>query len=321
VTGFLLRRLAASLVLLFLVLTATFFVIHLAPGDPTWLLEDPRIPAEHRARLRAFYGLDQPLAVQYGRWLGAAVRGDWGSSITAGRPAATVLAEKLPATALLVAAAILVEHVLALPRGVIAAARAGGRLDRAIRIVSLALYAVPIFWLALVAIELLGVRAGLFPIGQVRSEGFHGLSAIGRIGDVLHHLALPALVLGLASFGGAVRFLRHGLLDALGQDYVRAARARGLSPARVLWVHAFPNALGPLIQRLGLSLPFLLSGSLLVEVVFAWPGMGRAVYLAVLERDYPVILGATALSGLFVVAGSLLADLLHAWVDPRVRLA
>lgn len=319
-SGFILRRLAASLVLLFLVLSATFFVIHLAPGDPTWLLEDPRIPAEHRARLRAFYGLDQPLAVQYGRWLGAAARGDWGRSITAGRPAATVLAEKLPATALLVLAAVLVEHGLALPLGVAAAARAGGALDRGIRVVSLVLYAVPIYWLALVAIELLGVRAGLLPLGQARSESFHSLSAIGKVGDVARHLALPALVLGLASFGGAVRFLRHGLLDVLGRDYVRAAQARGLSPARVLWVHAFPNALGPLIQRLGLSLPYLLSGSLLVEVVFAWPGIGRAVYLAMLERDYPVILAATALSGLFVVAGSLLADLLHAWVDPRVRL-
>lgn len=318
-SGFLLRRLAAAALLLFLVLSATFFVIHVAPGEPTWLFADPRIPPEHQARLRAFYGLDQPLLVQYGRWLAAAARGDWGRSISAGQPAATVLRERLGATALLVAAAVLIEHALALPLGLLAAARAGGWVDRAIRIGSLVLYAVPVFWLGLAALELLGVRAGLFPLGQMRSDAYPSLAPLGRLGDLLHHLALPALVLGLARFGGAVRFLRHGLLEVLSQDYVRAARARGLSRARVLWVHAFPNAVGPLIQRLGLSLPQLLSGSLLVEVVFAWPGMGRATFVAVLERDYPILLAATALAGVLVVAGSLVADLLHAWVDPRLR--
>ncbi len=318
---FIFRRLGASALLFFLVLTATFFLIHLAPGEPTRLFDNPRISAEKRQELRQVYGLDRPLGEQYVTWMGSVLRGDWGSSISLGRPAFEVLLEKMPNTCLLVAGALVVEHLLGFLFGLLAAARAGSSLDRRIRILSLVLYSVPIFWFALLAIELLTVRWPLFPTNQMRSDGAHLLPLVERWLDVLHHLALPALILGVGRCGAVVRFVRNGLLDVLSQDYIRTARAKGLSPARVLWVHALRNALIPLVQRLGLALPFLLSGSLVIEVIFSWPGVGFAIFQAILQRDYPVILASTAMTGGLVIAGSFLADLLQAWLDPRVRYA
>ncbi len=318
---FTLRRIGASALLLFLVLTATFFLIHIAPGEPGRLFDNPRISVEKRQELRQVYGLDQPLGRQYVTWMGSVLQGDWGSSISFGRPAFDVLLERMPNTCLLVAAAVVVEHVLGFLFGLLAAARAGTFLDRKIRVVSLVLYSVPEFWFALLAIELLTVRWPLFPINQMHSDQAHLLPPLEQAVDVLHHLALPALILGIARCGAIVRFVRNGLLDVLSQDYIRTARAKGLSPARVLWVHAMRNSLIPLVQRFGLALPFLLSGTVVIEVIFSWPGVGLAIFQAMLQRDYPVILAATAMSGALVTMGNLLADVLHAWLDPRVRHA
>ncbi len=318
---FLLRRLGASILLLFVVLTATFFIIHIAPGDPLQLFSTPRTSPEQVERLRQFYGLDQPLSTQYFRWLGSVLRGDWGFSITSGRAAGEILIEKLPASALLALAVVLVEHLLGVSLGLAAAARAGGRVDRQIRVISLLLYAVPAFWLALLSIEFLSVRWPIFPTNQMTSDGARYLPLAERILDLLHHLVLPACTLGVARCGAVVRFVRNGVLEVLDQDYIRTAYAKGLTPARILWVHALRNAIGPLIQRFGLSLPSLLGGALIIEVIFSWPGFGQAIFTAILERDYPVILASTAISGVAVVLGTLLADLLHAWIDPRVRHA
>ncbi len=318
---FTLRRLGASALLLFLVLTATFFFIHIAPGEPGRLFDNPRLSAEKRQEMREVYGLDQPLGRQYLTWMGSVLQGDWGSSISLGRPAFEVLLEKMPNTCLLAAGAVVVEHVLGFVFGLLAAARAGSFLDRQIRVLSLVLYSVPAFWFALLAIELLTVRWGLFPTNQMRSDRAHLLPPLEQVADLLHHLALPALILGIVRCGAVVRFVRNGLLEVLSQDYIRTARAKGLSPARVMWVHAMRNALIPLVQRFGLALPFLLSGTLVIEVIFSWPGVGFAVFQAMLQRDYPVILAATAMTGALVAFGNLLADLLHAWLDPRVRHA
>ena len=316
---FTLRRLGASALLLFLVLTATFFLIHLAPGEPSRLFDNPRVSAEMRQELRQVYGLDRPLVLQYLTWMGSVLKGDWGYSISLGRPAFDVLLQKMPNTCLLVAAAVVVEHALGLLMGLLAAARAGSIVDRWIRLCSLVLFSIPAFWLALLAIEVLTVRWGWFPTQQMTSEGAHLLPPFARALDLLHHLVLPATILGLARCGAVARYVRNGLLDVLNQDFVRTARAKGLSPARVLWVHALPNALVPLVQRFGVALPILLSGSLVIEVVFSWPGVGFAVFQATLQRDYPVILASTAMTGALVALGSFLADLLQAWLDPRVR--
>ena len=316
-----LRRLGSSLLLLFLVLSFTFVFVRLAPGGPEALYLDPRISAEQRELIEKRLGLDKPLVEQYGTWLLAALRGDFGTSFTAQRPAFDVILEKLPATALLALTATAIEHGIGLFLGVVAARRAGQPVDHGIRTLSLVLFSVPAFWLALLAVQLLAVQWALFPPSQMTSSGAASMSWWGRQIDLLHHLALPALVLGLARCGAVVRFCRNGLLETLGQDFVRTARAKGLTENQVLWRHALPNALVPLIQRFGLALPIMLSGSLVIEVIFSWPGVGNASFVAILQRDYPVILASTAVNATLVILGSLLADLLHAGLDPRVRLA
>ncbi len=318
---FTLRRLGAALLLLYLVLTATFFIVHLAPGEPAKLFMNPRISEEQRQQMRQVLGLDRSLGRQYLAWMGAALRGDWGTSFSFGRPATDLLRETMPATCLLVAGVALVEYGLGVSLGLWAAARAGGRLDRLARVLSLFFYAMPSFWLALIAIEILTVRWQLFPTNQMTSDTARYLPLWGQALDLLHHLVLPALALGLVRCGAVVRFVRNGMLEVLQQDYIRTARAKGLRPARVLWVHALRNAIIPIVQRLGFTLPALLSGAVIIEVIFSWPGVGQLVYMAMLQRDYPLILAATALSAALVILGNLGADLLHAWLDPRVRHA
>ena len=319
--GFLLRRLAASLLLLVLVASATFFLVHLAPGDPTNVLEGDRLTRENREALRRLYGLGDPLGVQYLRWLGALTRGDLGISISQQRPVATVIAEAFPATLLLGAAALLVELGLALILGIAAARRPGSALDRVISVVSLLLDSQPSFWLGLMFILLFSQVFPLFPGSHMRSVGADLMSPLERALDLLRHLALPAVTLGLYHAGATLRFVRGSMIEAMGQDSIRTARAKGLSERRVVWVHGLRNALTPVIQLFGLALPQLLNGALVTEIVFAWPGLGRVTYAAILTRDYPLILGITLFTAMTVILGNLLADLLHAAADPRVRNA
>lgn len=315
-----LRRLAASLLLVYLVLTLTFFLIHLAPGDPASLLVGQRTSPETLERLRAAYGLDRPLPVQYLTWLRAVVlRFEWGTSLTFGRPAVQVLADFFAPTALLAVAAMAVNYAVGVPLGVVAARRRGTVTDGAVRVTSLILYSTPLFWMGLMAILLFSHAVPVFPAAHMRSVSFHEMNTVARIADVLHHLALPAITLGLALSGATVRFVRSKMVEVLEEDYIRTARAKGLSERRVIWIHALRNVLVPVIQLFGLALPALLNGTLILEVVFSWPGLGRATYQAILARDYPVILASTAFTAVCVVGGNLLADLLHAAADPRVR--
>ncbi len=321
-TTLVLRRVGASVLLLYLVLTVTFFLIHLAPGDPTNLLAGEEHSREAAERLRELYGLDRPVALQYLAWLrSVTLEGDWGVSFLHGRPVVPLLAEVFPATALLALAALFVQYAVGLPLGVAAARRRGRPADAAIRVGSLLFYSMPIFWLGLMAILLFAYVWPVLPASHMRSVGADELGGWERLTDLLVHLVLPALTLGLTLAGATVRFVHNRMIEVLEEDYVRTARAKGLSERRVVWVHALRNALVPVVQLLGLSIPLLLNGSLIVEVVFSWPGLGRTTFQAILARDYPVILAATAFTGALVVAGNLLADLLHAAVDPRVRRA
>jgi peptide/nickel transport system permease protein len=319
VLGFLLRRLAASLLLLFLVLSATFVLIHLAPGDPSQPGEGSRMQAAQRENLRRIFGTDRPLAEQYVRWLRATVQGNWGSSYFQQRPVRDMVTEALRPTFLLALSALLVEYAVALPLGVAVARRPGSALDHGVRIVSLVLNSQPIFWLGLMAILLFTQVWPVLPSSLMVSLDHESMSAAGRLLDRLRHLALPALVLGLWSCGPTLRFVRASLLEVMGRDYIRTARAKGLSERRVVWVHGLRTALAPILQIFALSLSNFLSGSLITEVIFSWPGMGRLAFQAAQTRDYPVVLAATALAAVFVLAANLLADLLHAATDPRVR--
>lgn len=318
--GFLLRRLAAALLILLLVLTLTFFFVHLLPGGPTQFFEGQRVlTPEQRQNLERIYGLDRPLPEQYLRWIGSVARWDWGTSISQQRPVSTALAEALSATIILSLAALAVECSLALLLGIVSARRRGSAVDHGIRVVTLFLYSQPGFWLGLMAILVFSYLWPVLPAGHMHSVDADLMSPGGRLLDLARHLVLPAVAMALSSVGSTARYVRAGLIEVMSQDYIRTARAKGLSERRVVWVHGLRNAIVPLILVFTLVLPGMLSSAVVVEVVFSWPGLGRLIFQAVGTRDYPLVLGATALAATLVVLSNLLADLLQALVDPRVR--
>ncbi|MEP7008964.1 MAG: ABC transporter permease [Acidobacteriota bacterium] len=317
--SFLVRRLGASVLLLWLVLSAVFFIAHATPGDPSKLFEDSRLTAAQAANLRRIYGLDRPLIEQYALWLKAAVHGDWGISMVQNRPVAEILGEAVLPTFALATSALAIQLGVGFLFGVAGALRRERPLDHVLRVLSLIFFSLPVFWLSLMAILLFAVHWPLFPAGGMRSIGAESLSPLARARDLVWHLVLPASVLGLAFSGFLARYVRGSLLEALGQEHIRMARARGISERRILGVHALRYALSPVIQILGLTIPALLSGSLITEVVFSWPGLGRVGFEAVTGRDYPVILATTAFAATLVILFNLIADLTLAAVDPRVR--
>jgi len=319
---YLLRRLAVSVPLALGVATLVYLALEAAPGDPADLLLGERpVPLEVRQRLERAYGLDRGPVERYARWLGAVVLdGELGWSHSRSRPVARVLADAVPPTAQLAAAALLLHLVAGVSLGVWSAMRPDGWIDRGLTLVGLIAYAMPTFWLGLMAILLLSYFVPVFPASSVESVGAESWSWAHRGLDRVWHLALPAGVLGLASSAATLRFVRAGVLRTMGEQFVRAARARGLGRGRLLWLHALRHALLPVINLVGLSLPALLSGSLVIEVVFAWPGMGRVTYDAIRAHDVPVVLAGTLLATVMVIAGNLLADVGMAIADPRVRL-
>ena len=312
-------RLASALLACWIVLTAVFFLLRLLPGEPGAAFEDPRVPQEQRLRLRAIYGLDRPLPEQYLRWLGGVARGEWGYSLSQHRPVGQILRETAPNTLLLSGAALLLEIGLGLTLGVAAAARAGSVLDHVLRALSLGLWSLPTFWLGLMLLGTFAVALPLFPPGAMRAVDADSYGFWRRGLDLGWHLVLPAAAIGLPAAAATARFVRSTVLEQLGEPFVQSARARGLSEGRVLWTHALRAGLAPIAQLAGLSLAALLSGTIAVEVVFSWPGLGRATYDALVARDYPLLLAGTALSAAFVLAGSFLAEVLQAWLDPRLR--
>ena len=315
----LLARLTSALLASWIVLTAVFFLLRLLPGEPGTIFEDPRVPQEQRQRLRTIYGLDRPLPEQYVRWLGGVARGEWGYSLSQHRPVGQILRETAPNTLLLSGAALLLELGLGLALGVAAAARADSVADRGMRLLSITLWSLPTFWLGLMLMAAFAVALPLFPPGAMRSVDADELGLGRRVLDLLWHLALPAAAIGVPAAAATARFVRSTVLERLGEPFVQSARARGLSAGRVLWTHALRAGLAPIAQLAGLSLAALLSGTIAVEVVFGWPGIGRATYDALVARDYPLLLAGTALSAAFVLAGSFLAELLQTWLDPRLR--
>lgn len=319
-SSFLIRRTATALLVVFAVTTLSFFALQLAPGDPSTVMVDPRLPVAQQEQLRHSLGLDRPLGERYGLWLKAILlRADLGDSFQFNRPVARVLADHLPPTLLLVGCALLIQFGAGVGLGVLAARHENSRLDRIVRWFSIALYSTPHFWLGLMALLLFSYKARWFPAGHMASVEASGWTPPRQWLDLLHHLALPALVLGSSLAGGVARFVRNSLLEIRGKPFLLSSRAAGVAERRIVWRHALKNALAPVIQLAGLALPYLMSGALVTEVVFSWPGMGRLTFDAVQARDYPLVLGATLLAAVMVVVGNLIADLVHAAVDPRVR--
>lgn len=319
-TRFLVQRLVSSLLLIWALLTGVFFLIHAIPGDPVDLYTSPDLDGAQREQIRQRLGLQLPLGSQYLHWLGGVVlRGDFGTSLRQHRPVAAILAEAIPNTLRLTVTAYLLYLGLAVVGGVFMARHHGHPAERAGTLLGLTLYSLPSFWFGLMLILVFSRTLGWLPTGGMASPDVAFLPWHARWLDQLRHLVLPVMVLGLGSAMGAARYLSNSLADVLQQDYMVAARAKGLPERTLLWKHALRNGLLPLITLLGLSLPFLLSGAVVTEVVFAWPGMGRVAVDAIWARDYPVIMATTALSAVMVVLGNLLADLLYGWADPRVR--
>ncbi len=266
------------------------------------------------ARIRAILGLDQPPPVQYLAWLRGLATGNWGHSYISGRPVLHMITGRLPATLLLMGAAFLVSVGVAVPAGVVAATRRNTATDHTLSTVAIAGVSVPTFWLALVVIWFFAGRLRWIPSG-----GMATLGAAFSLTDRLHHLIAPTLVLGLVSTAAWSRYMRASMLDALSQDHLRTARAKGLSDRIVLYKHALRNALLPLITLMGLQIPHFFGRAVVTEILFSWPGLGRLYYDAINQRDYPVLLAGLVVSAVLVLAGNLLADLLYGIANPRIR--
>ncbi len=320
-TVWLVRRVAAAAATVFAVVTLTFFLVHAAPGTP--FLPGSERPADPAVveGLRRQFGLDRPLPVQYARYLAGLATGNFGMSFTLRRPVADAIAEAVPNTLVLAAAALVIDLGLGLVLGLYLATHARRAGDTALGSALLLLQSVPTFWLGLVLLLVFGQWLAWFPVGGVTDPVVYpALTWAGKAADRLWHLALPALTLGLVAAAGTARFQRAALLEVLGQPFVRAARAKGLPERRLVLVHALRNALLPLITLFGLSFPFLLTGAVLIETIFAWPGMGKLAADAVFLRDYPLVTAVALVASVMVVLGSLIADLLYAAADPRIRL-
>lgn len=315
------HRLLAGFAVVLGVVTLTFVLLHAAPGDPVDLMLGPTATAEQVAEQRRTFGLDRPLPEQFTRWLSRFAQGDWGTSITKGRPVRTILGDAWPATVKLVALSLLLSYVIGLFVGAVQASCSRSRTDTALSVATVTLFALPGYWLALMLVLVFTYWARWLPAFGAAGLDSDYLGGGVRLLDQLRHLALPLATLTLIGIGGAARFVRGAMLDALSQPFITTAQAKGLAPRLVIGRHALRNALTPVVTLLGLSLPALFSGAVFIEAVFAWPGVGRILVEAVQARDYPVVMAATAVSAVLVVAGNLLADILAAWLDPRVRSA
>jgi len=314
-------RLVQAAVIVSIVATISFALIHVAPGDPfSAVLDNPNVSENVRATLRAQYGLDRPLPEQFVRYVGQLARGDLGWSFSHDRPVREVLASALPNTLLLMVIALVGSFALGILIALIQVARRGSAVDHTLSGISLFFFSMPDFWLAILALLAFTYWLPLFPVGGAVDPVMHEYMGLGgRILDRLRHLALPALTLTVLASPGVARYQRAALLDVLPSDYIRTARVKGLTEREILRRHALRNALLPIISLLGLSFPALLTGAFFSEKIFAWPGMGLAVVNAIGTRDYPLVVGGVILGSIMVTVGSLLADLLYAWADPRLR--
>ncbi|RAZ76030.1 ABC transporter permease [Mesorhizobium atlanticum] len=312
---FLIGRLWQSIVLLLLVSLIGFMVLNLAPGGPlSQFALTPGMTKEALDRIAEQMGLNRPLPVQYLDWLWKLVRGDWGKSFRDNRPVLDVIGSHLFATLLLMGASTLLSMLVGAWIGIRSAVRRGSLFDYSMTVLCFVALSVPTFWIGLVAIFLFSLRLGWLPAGNMYTVGD------GSVRDILIHLVMPTCVLALVNVATWARYMRTATLEVINQDFVRTAHAKGLAPRRILMKHIVGNALLPMITLAGMQLPTLLGGALVTETVFTWPGMGRLFLDSLGYNDYPVVMGLLMFSAILVLAGNLIADLLVAFVDPRIRL-
>ncbi len=314
------RRLIQAIPLIGGIIAVNFCLIHLAPGDPiTTLVGEFQVSPEYLASVKKEYGLDQPILTQLLLYVWGILKGNLGYSFSFKQPVLGVILERVPATLLLMLAAILYSTLLGVIFGVISAQKQHSRADQFFTFLSLVGYSLPVFWLGQILLIGLSLRFSLFPAQGMQSlrEPLEGLAYYL---DILHHLVLPAFALGLSYLAVNVRFTRASMLEVLSQDYIRSAKAKGLPDRMITYKHALRNALLPLVTMTGLNFGFLLTGAVLTETVFAWPGLGRLMYDSIYTRDYPVLMGMFILISLGVILANLLTDILYSVLDPRIRI-
>lgn len=324
------RRLLLMIPTLFGITLITFLIVHLTPGDPIALKAQQEsggmrpgvLATEVIEKTRAMYGLDQPLPVQYGRWIKRIVTLDFGTSYQDDQPVLEKIKRAAPLTIVLNLVATILIYLIAIPSGIAAAVRAGGWWDRISAIVFYVLYALPSFWVAAMLIVLFagGDYLNLFPLGGMISEGARSLPFWQQLPNRAWHLMLPLMVMTYGGFAYLARFGRSVMLDVIRQDYMRTARAKGLPRQRIIWRHGVRNALVPFITLLGTLLPGLLGGSIIIEQIFGLPGMGKLSFDAVMSRDYPVVMALATIDAVLTLIGLLISDILYTVVDPRVGL-
>ncbi len=333
--GYIARRLLQSVPTLFLISIVLFVGMQLIPGGPMQAFAfNPRMSLAAREAIIHRWGLDQPISVQYVKWLTSMLRGDWQYSFFAGRPVKDLIADHLPATALLMGTAYIVQEALALPAGILAALRRYSVFDTFVTFFAYVGYSMPTFWLGLMLLMLFAVFLRVLPVSGVVDLNLTGAPFLSGdyhdwffqhpvvgVLDVARHIILPATTIAIVGIAVDSRFMRASMLDVLHQDYVRTARAKGLPERAVVLKHALRNALLPVITSIGLQVPLLFSGAIVTESIFSWPGMGQLFFQALTDFDYTLMMGILFVSAVLVVLANLIADVTYALVDPRISYA
>jgi len=312
---YIIRRTLMAIPLLFGITILSFAIVQAAPGGPTSLLMDPSMKPQDRVKFEEKYGLNDPVHVQYVKWLGNMVQGDFGNSlIKRGVPVSELIMNRLPNTLLLMISSTLLAACIAIPFGIYSAMRPYSKLDYSVTVTSFLGIAMPNFWFGLILIMVFAVHFGWFPTGGVAT-----LNAPFSLWDRIHHLIMPAIVLATADMAALTRYTRSSMLDVLKQDYIRTAMSKGFKEKKVVLKHGLRNGMIPIITLFGLMLPSFIGGAAITEKIFSWPGIGSLFIDSAFQRDYPVIMALTVISAVMVVIGNLIADILYAIFDPRIE--
>ena len=310
------RRLLQAVPLLIGVSIIAFAMMHLAPGGPLAVYTlNPTITAQDIERIKAIFGLDQPIHIQYAKWAWGMFTGNWGNTFFGGRPVLHVILERVPATFLLMGSGMSLAIIIGMFIGILGAVKRYSIFDYLATTGAMVALSFPTFWFGLMTIFIFSLKLGLLPSG-----GMYTLGGDEEILDLLRHMVLPTVVLALVLVAQWSRYTRSSFLEVIHQDYIRTARSKGLTGRRILFRHAFPNAMAPLIALAGIQLPWLFSGALVTETIFGWPGMGRLFVDALTMKEYPVLMGMVMITAFAVIVGNLLADVINAMIDPRIRL-
>ncbi len=317
---FVVKRILGGFIILGCLVTFVFIMAHMAPGNPVSSILSPTIPPSVGRELQKNFGLDKPLVTQYMAWIKNCFSGNLGISITHRRPVSELIGSFLPNTVILTLAALVMELVIGISLGIISIRHPNNILDRCISQTSLLLFTIPTFWIGLVLLALFSFSFRLFPSSQMFSINAGELSAGERFIDFLKHITLPALTVAFPGAAAMTRFFRTNLSKLQNEEFITYARSFGISKRRLSYYYELPNALGPVLTLVGLELGTLLTGALVTETIFSWPGMGRLTVMAIVSRDYPLIMGCTIVSGVVVIIGNFVADFLYVIIDPRIRM-